>query len=69
MLATSSEVATCKLWTADSDKPLETLKGHQGKNVRALCSLYGDDFDLLATGGEDGAIKIWDVSAMKQNFK
>ena len=41
--ATVSEDATCKLWWTDpkikeSEKPFETLKGHVGKNVRAIAT-------------------------------
>jgi hypothetical protein len=34
-----------------------------GKNIRALANYYSFDcnVDLLATGGEDGAIKIYDI--------
>jgi len=39
MIASVSEDATCKLWIPNKDgKPFETLKGHSGKNVRALAS-------------------------------
>jgi WD40 repeat protein len=39
------------------------LKGHQGKNVRAIAT-FGD---LLATGGEDGAIKVYDVKTLERS--
>ena len=35
----------------------ETLKGHMGRNIRALACHYG----MVATGGDDGAIKVWNV--------
>jgi WD40 repeat protein len=69
MLATVSEDATCKIWPGvegianDGSKVLETLKGHQGKNVRALASHDG----FVATGGDDGAIKVWNVKEILQN--
>lgn len=73
MLVSVSEDATCKVWNPEVDsKPFETLKGHTGKNVRALATFSasslineGEKCDLIATGGEDGAIKIWDVDQMK----
>jgi len=37
------------------------LKGHHGKNVRAIAT-FGD---ILATGGEDGAIKVYDVKTLE----
>ena len=68
--ATVSEDATCKLWHKSGDlgdastKAFDTLKGHTGKNIRALATISdGAEIDILATGGEDGAIKIYDVKA------
>lgn len=67
MIASVSEDATCKLWVRGVGKPFETLKGHSGKNVRALAAFndFESQIDMLATGGEDGAIKIWDIYSMK----
>ena len=42
------------------NKSIETLKGHSGKNIRAVDCFKG----LVATGGDDGAIKIWNASAI-----
>lgn len=63
-LVTVSEDTTCKVWqipeseacTQVVSKALETLRGHQGKSIRSLACSEG----LIATGGDDGAIKIWD---------
>lgn len=69
MIASVSEDATCKLWSLKGDSaPFETLKGHTGMNVRAVATVSDehDSLDLVATGGEDGAIKIWDIHQMKQ---
>jgi WD40 repeat protein len=69
MLASVSEDTTCKLWkmpakiTSESfervteNKSIETLKGHQGRNIRALACMDG----IIATGGDDGAVKIWNA--------
>ena len=65
MLASVSEDATCKLWQKGSEKPFETLKGHTGNNVRALATWQDEASDLVVTGGEDGAIKVWDINCMK----
>lgn len=60
MIATVSEDATCKIWPSykdeknKSERAVETLKGHTGKNIRSLACLNG----LVATGGDDGAVKI-----------
>ena len=69
MIATVSEDATCKIWDIPNDleetketkvfnRSIETLKGHMGRNIRALSCYQG----LVATGGDDGAIKIWNAS-------
>ena len=69
-----SEDATCKLWHKNqhNEKAFETLKGHSGKNVRALATFYSVDknIDLIATGGEDGAIKVYDLLSIieQKNF-
>ena len=61
MIATVSEDATCKVWPSyklqGKNKVVETLKGHTGKNIRSLACLNG----LIATGGDDGAVKIQNV--------
>jgi WD40 repeat protein len=66
ILVTVSEDATCKLWKNTEEtklektiinRSLETLKGHSGKNVRALACYEG----FIATGGDDGAIKVWNA--------
>jgi WD40 repeat protein len=67
--ATVSEDA-CRLWLKDtlhaaSHKPFDTLRGHMGKNIRALAVHVGSEDDLLATGGEDGAIKVYNISQMQ----
>ena len=61
-VASVSEDATCKVWSisANEQKEVTTLKGHIGKNVRAL-STHGD---LIATGGEDGSVKVWHLSQL-----
>ena len=47
---------------------METLKGHLGRNIRALATHEG----LIATGGDDGAIKVWngtDIIAKKRGLE
>lgn len=60
ILASVSEDATCKVWSVNSEsqKEITTFKGHLGRNVRALSTLG----DVIATGGEDGSVKIWHLS-------
>ena len=56
-VATVSEDATCKVWQVQMDKYAEvvTLRGHLGRNVRALSTKHKS----IVTGGEDGAVKLW----------
>lgn len=67
MIVTASEDATCKIWEAPPldlleskvlNRSIETLKGHMGRNIRALSCHEG----LIATGGDDGAIKVWNAT-------
>ena len=60
IIASTSEDASCKVWSvnAETQKEVTTLKGHIGKNVRSLSTLG----DLVATGGEDGSLKVWYLS-------
>ena len=55
---TVSEDATCKVWVCGLEGACETLKGHMGRNIRALACHEG----LIATGGDDGAIKVWNAA-------
>jgi WD40 repeat protein len=46
----------------DSRDCLDTLKGHLGRNIWALANSKG----MVATGGDDGSIKVWNVDAIVQ---
>nr|KAF6451594.1 apoptotic peptidase activating factor 1 [Molossus molossus] len=50
---------TAKIWSFDLLSPLHELKGHKGC-VR--CSVFSVDSTLLATGDDNGEIRIWNVS-------
>ncbi|KAF8817939.1 WD domain, G-beta repeat-containing protein [Cardiosporidium cionae] len=69
LLATGSLNGTCKLIHIESGKTLSHLNGH-ADSVEALC-FFDDTLDkcfgpqaILATGGLDGMINIWDCSKM-----
>jgi WD40 repeat protein len=49
--------------TALRTEPRKTLKGHTG-NLRAVC--ISKDGALLASGSEDGTVRLWDRTAGRQ---
>jgi WD40 repeat protein len=51
------------LWDARSGKALATLTGHAGI-VRAVRFL--NQPDLLASGSDDGAIRLWHLTDLKR---
>ncbi|XP_036154144.1 apoptotic protease-activating factor 1 isoform X5 [Myotis myotis] len=51
---------TAKIWSFELLSPLHELKGHKGC-VR--CSAFSVDSTLLATGDDNGEIRIWNVSS------
>ncbi|CAK4632622.1 unnamed protein product [Aphanomyces euteiches] len=64
-LVSASEDATCKLWSAQGDC-LATLHGHLDTNVWRV-AVHPRNLRVVATGGGDGAIKIWDLDEQQRN--
>lgn len=68
-IVSASEDTTCKLWYRDplnkNEQLFHTLSGHLGKSIRALATFQNNEKDLVATGGDDGAVKIYDISLIK----
>jgi WD40 repeat protein len=56
-----SEDASCRVWDIENGKQLAFVKGHIGKNVRALAISLDTSNTLIATGGEDSSVKIWSL--------
>uniref|UniRef100_A0A8I4A185 Apoptotic protease-activating factor 1 n=1 Tax=Callithrix jacchus TaxID=9483 RepID=A0A8I4A185_CALJA len=57
--SSTSADKTAKIWSFDLLSPLHELRGHNGC-VR--CSAFSVDSTLLATGDDNGEIRIWNVS-------
>lgn len=57
--SSTSADKTAKIWSFDLLLPLHELRGHNGC-VR--CSAFSMDSTLLATGDDNGEIRIWNVS-------
>ncbi|ERE91409.1 apoptotic protease-activating factor 1 [Cricetulus griseus] len=58
--SSTSADKTAKIWSFELPSPLHELKGHTGC-VR--CSAFSLDGILLATGDDNGEIRIWNVSS------
>uniref|UniRef100_A0A671FVT4 Apoptotic protease-activating factor 1 n=1 Tax=Rhinolophus ferrumequinum TaxID=59479 RepID=A0A671FVT4_RHIFE len=57
--SSTSADKTAKIWSFEHLSPLHELRGHKGC-VR--CSVFSVDSTLLATGDDNGEIRIWNVS-------
>jgi WD40 repeat protein len=58
------EVEICDPRTLD---PIAILQDNSSTSVKTLS--YSPDGSLLATGGDDGIIVLWDMNKMKQKFR
>jgi WD repeat-containing protein 6 len=66
-LLSASEDTTALLWRLDPSmgtlSVLERYAGHKGKHV--WCEALSSDGTMAATGGNDGAVNIWDVGGWR----
>jgi WD40 repeat protein/tRNA A-37 threonylcarbamoyl transferase component Bud32 len=64
LLASCSYDSTVRLWNIDTGRELLCLRGHRaGYAYGVNCIAFDDEGKLLATGGADGLVKIWDPRA------
>jgi WD40 repeat protein len=52
-----------QLWDVDTGRLVASLSGHAGK---VLCLAYSPDGTLLASGGHDRTVRLWDVTAYRR---
>ena len=57
-----------QLWDVDAGKVTKTLKGGGGSYTNGFpcnCVAFSANGKLLALGGGDGSIKVWDIESGK----
>lgn len=58
---TSDHSGQVHLWKTQTGEHLATLQGHQGD---VNCLAFNRDDTLLATGGDDGTIRLWSIDGI-----
>jgi WD40 repeat protein len=63
-LISGSNDDTVRVWDAENYGQEAKLTGHKGY-VSSLAFNQGTPLDLLASGGNDGVVKLWSIAAME----
>ena len=58
LIVTASDDNTAKIWTADGNEEIATLRGHRARVIHAE---FSDDHSKILTASIDGAIGLWNV--------
>ena len=58
----SGRQPTVQIWDIATRKPIATFKGHK-RGIRSLA--FSPDSRLLASGGSDGVIYLWDITSYR----
>ncbi|KAK9446952.1 WD40-repeat-containing domain protein [Limtongia smithiae] len=66
-ILSSGEDNSARLWEYKNAKLecMQVFEGHTGRNVWSLSAL-GKDKSIIATGGADGRVRLWDISEMSR---
>lgn len=59
-LISGADDQTCRLWDLEIGKPIKTLK-ERSNNSAVMCCMFNPQQNMIATGHEDGQVKMWDV--------
>ena len=64
-LASISEDYCCRIWNLETQQCISCLEGHRIKNIWSLA--INHNHTVLATGGADSSIKLWNLESIIKN--